>query len=270
MAELEIVFLGTGGGRFVTLTQRRRTAGIRFVWSGWDIHLDPGPGALIFSVWRRLPPSRVYAVLVSHAHPDHYNDAELLIEAMTRGMTRRRGALIASRSVLQGNEVCGPVVSRYHQSMPELVRALSPGQSVEWGGVTVKATRAVHSDPDTVGFRLWFPGVGEVGYTSDTEYFEGCGRQYRGVRILILCTMRPRGQPWKGHMSTDDAVAILGEAEPEMAVMTHFGMKMLNAGPEREAEEIKRQTGVDTVAAVDDMRLRVGEELQVVMPGRRR
>ena len=71
-------------------------------------------------------------------------------------------------------------------------------------------------------------------------------------------------------MSTDDAIAILREVEPEMAVMTHFGMRMLNAGPEKEAEEIRKQTGVDTVAAVDNMRLKVGEELQVVMPKRRK
>ena len=105
---LEIFFLGTGGGRFATITQKRRTGGMRII-SDRDkvnIHIDPGPGALIYSLEMGLDPRKIRALLVSHSHLDHVNDAELFIEAMSHGTTKRRGVLAAARSVLKGNEVC--------------------------------------------------------------------------------------------------------------------------------------------------------------------
>jgi ribonuclease BN (tRNA processing enzyme) len=73
MAEVELVFLGTGGGRFATITQKRKTGGIRFLSKSLNMHLDPGPGALIYSLERGLKPQKVMAVLVSHSHPDIIN-----------------------------------------------------------------------------------------------------------------------------------------------------------------------------------------------------
>ena len=270
MTEVELVFLGTGGGRFATITQKRRTGGIRFLSDTLNMHLDPGPGALIYSLNMGLDPQKVGAVLVSHSHPDHYTDAEVFIEAMTRGMTRKRGVLAASRSVLVGNDVCGPAISRYHQEMPERVIEAKPGVAFSVGGVRVVACESRHTDPDTVGFRFETRDVGDVGYTSDTEFFEGVGKPYHGVRLLVLCVMRPSGKPWKGHMTTDDAVRIVDEACPEVAVATHFGMKMIFRGPYREARLIEDRTGVRTIAAVDGMRLVVGEEIRVEKGGRKR
>ena len=266
MAGVEIVFLGTGGGRFATITQKRRTGGIRILSENLNAHLDPGPGALVYSIQLGLDPQKLRAVLVSHSHPDHYVDAEVLVEAMTRGMTKRRGVLAASHSVLVGNEVCGPSISKYHQGMPEHVIEVRPGVSFSLGGLRVVGTEARHTDPDTVGFRFEAGDVGDFAYTSDTEYFEGIGRYYEGVRLLILCVMRPSGKPWKGHMTTDDAIMIINEARPEMAVITHFGMKMIFKGPPREAKVIQQRTGVPVVAAVDGMRIELGEEIRVRPP----
>jgi len=112
--KVEIIFLGTGGGRFATITQKRRTAGIRIISEALNLHLDPGPGALVHSVNEGLDPQKIGAIFVSHSHPDHYTDAEVLIEAMTRGMTRKRGVLAAAKSVLSGNDVCEPSISKYH------------------------------------------------------------------------------------------------------------------------------------------------------------
>nr|MDO8134178.1 MBL fold metallo-hydrolase [Candidatus Njordarchaeum guaymaensis] len=251
------------------ITQKRRTAGIRLLSEGVNLHLDPGPGALIHSVNMGLDPQKIQAVLVSHAHPDHYADAEVLVEAMTRGMTRKRGLLAASRSVLYGNEKCGPAVSRYHQGMPKEVMEAKPGVAFNVGDLNVKVTKAVHSDPDTVGFRFETSDVGDIGYTSDTEYFDGVGGFYRGVRVLLLCLLRPSGRPWRGHMTTEDAVRIVGEAGPEVAVVTHFGMGMIFAGPGREAEKVERESGVRTVAARDGMCIRLGEEVEVGMGKRK-
>jgi len=263
MTGIELVFLGTGGGRFATLTQKRRTGGIRIISESLHMHLDPGPGALIYSLNMKLNPQKVKAVLVSHCHPDHYTDAEILVEAMTRGMTRRRGVLAAPRSVLFGNEVCGPAISKYHQQIPEKVIETKPGVTFTVNDIKILTTEARHTDPDTVGYRLETRDVGDIGYTSDTEYFEGVGKLYEGVRLLLLCVMRPSGEPWKGHMTTEDAVKIMEEADPEMAVTTHFGMKMIFRGPAREAKMIEEKTGVPTLAASDGMRISVGEKIRV-------
>jgi len=261
---LEIMFLGTGGGRFATITQKRRTAGIRILGEKLNLHLDPGPGALVYSVASGLSPEKINALLVSHCHPDHYTDAEVFIEAMTRGMTRKRGLLAASHSVLYGNEVCGPSISKYHQQMPEKVIEAKPGVKFQVGNLNVAVTEARHSDPDTVGFRFETEDVGDIAYTSDTEYFEGIGKYYKGVRLLILCVMRPAGKPWKGHMTTEDAIKIIEEAKPENVIITHFGMQMIFKGPRNEARLIENKTGVPTIAANDGMHIKISEQIEIV------
>ncbi len=263
MTEIELIFLGTGGGRFATITQKRRTGGIRLVSKNFNIHIDPGPGALVYSLEAGLNPQKITGVLVSHCHPDHCNDAGVFIEAMTQGMTRKRGVLAAAHSVLKGNEGCEPCLSRYHQTMPQRVIDAKPGVSFNIADLKITATEAKHSDPSTVGFRFETADVGDIAYTSDTEYFEGVGKPYRNVRLLLLCAMRPAGSPWKGHMTTDDAVKIVEEANPEMAVLTHFGMKMIFKGPASEAGFIQQKTGTPTIAAKDGMHLNISDKIQM-------
>jgi phosphoribosyl 1,2-cyclic phosphodiesterase len=263
MSQVEIIFLGTGGGRFATITQKRRTAGIRIIIDSLNLHLDPGPGALVHSINEGLDPQKLNAVFVSHSHPDHYTDAEVLIEAMTRGMTRKRGVLVASKSVLSGTDICEASISKYHQQMPEQKIEAVPNMKFQVGDVNVLATEARHTDPDTVGFRFETADFGDFAYTSDTEYFEGIGKYYEGVRLLILCVMRPAGKPWKGHMTTNDAIKIVEETRPEQAILTHLGMQMIFKGPASEAKLIKEKTGVPTVAAVDGMQVIFSEEIRI-------
>ena len=261
MTTLDIVFLGTGGGRFATITQKRRTAGIRLMSEGLNLHLDPGPGALVHSINEGLDPQKLNAVFVSHCHPDHYTDAEILIEAMTRGMTRKHGVLAAAKSVLRGSDTCEPSISRYHQRMSEQTIEAIPNVKFQVGNINISVTEAKHTDPDAVGFRFVTPDYGNFAYTSDTEYFEGIGKYYKNVRLLILCVMRPSGKPWKGHMTTDDAIRILEETRPEQTVLTHLGMQMIFKGPAKEAKLIEDKTGVPTVAALDNMVINFGETI---------
>ena len=82
---MKITFLGTGGGRFSAISQRRMTGGFRIDnLNGKNYHVDPGPGALVRTYQFGFDPRNLDGVFVSHAHTDHYNDAEILIEAMTK------------------------------------------------------------------------------------------------------------------------------------------------------------------------------------------
>jgi phosphoribosyl 1,2-cyclic phosphodiesterase len=263
MNEVEVVFLGTGGGRFTTITQKRRTGGIRILSNRLNLHVDPGPGALIYSLEAGLNPQKIRAVLVSHRHPDHCTNAEILVEAMTRGMLKKRGLIAAPPNILTGNKETGPAISTYHQQMIQRVIVVKPGVNFCVGKTKVVATQARHTDPEAVGFRFEIPEVGAIGYTADTEYFEGIEEEYRGVRILIVSVMRPLGSPWTGHMTPKEATNLVDAVKPEMAVATHFGMKMLFSGPSYEVKMIEEKTGVPTVAAFDGMKLRVGEQITV-------
>ena len=263
MDEVELTFLGTGGGRFATITQKRRTGGIRLISKSLNIHIDPGPGALIYSLEAGLNPQKIDAVLVSHRHPDHYTNAEVLIEAVTRGMLKKRGIVAAPPNILSGDKQSGPVISTYHQRMTEKIIKLKPGVNFKVQNTKIVALETRHTDPEAVGFRFEIPQVGAIGYSADTEYFEGIEEGYKGVRLLILCVMRPLGSPWKGHMTPKDAVKVVGAVKPEMVVATHFGMKMLYSGPAYEVRLIEEKTGVPTLPAFDGMKLRIGKEITV-------
>ena len=263
---LEIIFLGTGGGRFATITQKLRTGGIRILSEELNVHLDPGPGALIHSLEAGLDPQKLDGIIVSHSHIDHTNDAAVLIEAMTDGGTRKHGFLAASHSVLYGNEICDKAISRYHMNLPERIIEAKAGDTFTIGNVNVKVCKAVHSDPETVGFRFETGNFGSFAYMPDSEYYEGISDFLNGVRLLILSVLRPSGKPWKGHMSTDDAVKIINEVRPEMAVMTHLGTLMIIKGPDSEASLIQESTGTTTKAAKDGMRIAFAEKILFSKP----
>jgi phosphoribosyl 1,2-cyclic phosphodiesterase len=263
MDKIELVFLGTGGGRFATITQKRRTGGIRLLSKNINIHVDPGPGALIYSLEAGLNPQKINALLISHRHPDHYTNAEILVEAMTRGMLKKKGIVAAPSAILVGDNEAGPAISKYHQNMIDQSIILKPGFNFNVGSVKVIATKTIHSDSETVGFRFNIPEIGEIGYTADTEYFTGIEEEYKGVRLLIVSVMRPTGSPWGGHMTPKDAAKIVDSVKPEMAIATHFGMKMIFSGPSYEVKLIEETTGVPTIAAFDGMKLQIGEKITV-------
>ncbi|MEM2922539.1 MAG: MBL fold metallo-hydrolase [Candidatus Bathyarchaeia archaeon] len=250
---MDLVFLGTGGGRFVTYMQRRWTGGIRLVKDDLHVHIDPGPGAIVRCADAKLSPEKVRLLLLSHSHPDHYCDAEVFIEGMTKGTGVRRGTLVAPPSVLNGDRVIERSISKYHQSLVREVVEAHPGDSLDVQGLGLKVTKAVHTDPHTVGYVFDLPGIGKVGYTSDTELFDGLVDYYKGLAILILCVLRPRGSSVRYHLGTEDAKAIIEATKPTVAVLTHFGMRMLNANPSAEASYIQSSTGVRTIAAADGM-----------------
>ena len=43
----EIIILGSGGGRHHVRTQYRATGGLLFKFNNIQVHIDPGPGAIV-------------------------------------------------------------------------------------------------------------------------------------------------------------------------------------------------------------------------------
>ena len=253
---MKLSFLGSGGGRFSAISQRRMTGGFRIDnLNGKNYHVDPGPGALIRSYQFGFDPRNLDGVFISHAHTDHYNDAEILIEAMTRGMTKHYGTIFGSQSVMEGYKQWGPCISQYHQSSSEKV-ILKPDSETKVNGITVRGTTVQHGDPHGCGFQIEDRGF-KLSYTSDTGYFDGLAQAHEGADILIASVLRPGNKTIPGHMCSRNFVDLINEVKPKVAVMTHLGLKMISSNPVKEAKKIGRQTGVKTIAAYDGLSFNV-------------
>jgi phosphoribosyl 1,2-cyclic phosphodiesterase len=243
---------------FATITQRRMTGGLRIdKIDGKNIHIDPGPGALVRTYQFGLTPLKLDAVMVSHSHTDHYTDAEVLIEAMTKGMTRKKGTVVGSKSVIEGYKQWGPCISKYHLSKPD-ISILGVNETAKLGKIKIKGTKTIHGDPTAVGFNLNVKNF-SISYTADTEYFEDLHKYHSGADVLIASVIRPRNEKIRGHMSTYDFAKLVDEVSPRLAIMTHLGMKMVVNDAKKEADSVKEQTGVNTFAAYDGMKINLDQ-----------
>lgn len=257
-----ITFLGTGGGRHTTMYQVRSTGGMLIEHDGKHLHIDPGPGALTQMHRIHYDPADTDSVIISHCHPDHYSDAESVIEGMTHGGWVKRGHVFGSPTVIEGNGTLGPCLTRYHLGITDGYSIFRPGDIINVDGLRTDIMKAIHSDPTNVGFRF-HTEHGLVSYVSDTEYTDEIADQYIGSRVLLLPVTTPYGNRIRYHLCTDDAISFVDRVKPELAIFIHLGIVIIKRDPDREAKMVEDATGIRTMAGFDLMTLDVGEELTI-------
>ncbi len=245
--------LGTAGARFVVAHQLRSSAGTYIHWKGTQLILDPGPGTLVRCAKSRPPidVEKLDAVILTHSHIDHSTDVNVLLDAMTSGGLKKRGALFAPRDCLEGENAV--VLSYLHQCV-EKITVLEARQDYHWQDIRF-TTSPRHDHPvETYGIIFDFEGR-KVSFLVDTQYFPELLDSYRHSEILILNVVRFKPHPSGEvkHLCVDDVKTILNELRPQKAILTHFGMTMLRARPHEVAQQLSRETGVPVVAASDGM-----------------
>ena len=252
----EIVFLGTAGGRMVVASQIRKSGGMWLELNGKNILLDPGPGCLLRCAELGLKPSRLDCIVLSHRHIDHSTDVNIMIEAMSGGGFKPKGMLIAPLDCLEGED---PVVLKYvRRYIKNNIFVLRQGFRQGLDGVRIEgAIRLMHSDVECYGIKFHFEGK-TLGYVADTKYFDGIGEAMKGCDTLIVNMVRATHDERFQHLIPQDVERILKAARPRLAVLSHFGMQIVRAGPRDIAGRLERATGVRTIAAEDGMRLRLG------------
>jgi len=248
---MKIVFLGTGGGRVVTTLQMRGTGGFVINTESYQIHVDPGPGAIINARRFGKDPQKTNVICLSHNHIDHVNDVWVMAEAV------REAILISNKSCLESPE---GIVTPYIKKMFSEVHEAEPNKVIELNDLRIRVTKAEHNG-DTTGFI--FESKYKLGYTSDTNYSKEIAKQYNGVDALIVNVLRPGSDRWKGHLCSEDVINFINDLEkkPKLVLLIHFGYKMLKANPIHEAREISKKTGVLCMAMTDGKRVDLKSEL---------
>ncbi len=258
---MKITFLGTGGGRFATILQERATGGI-YLQEDKNIHIDPGPGALVKAYEYVIDPKKTDVILISHCHPDHYNDAEILIEALTKGGRFRNGVLAGSKSAIFGTSRYDSAISRYHKSCLENFIVMNPMDVIKVGNMKIEATPSFHSDFTTVGFKIYGKDA-IVSYIADTAFEDELIEAHKDARVLIVCLTRPLKARIPYHLATEDVRILISGIKPELTLLTHMGMNLLRDDPLVQQFWLEKRTGRSVIAATDGMIVNVGEKIKI-------
>lgn len=253
---MEIFFVGVGGGRVNLIRQVKGYGTGGFVISGSKrIYVDPGPGAIVKMNEFGIYPTSIHTIIATHNHIDHVSDANVIVEGMSGYGKAKKGIIIASDSVINGDENGDRGITKYHQNLAKEVHVAEWGKKEGFDGFEIEYIKAQHDDRTTFGFKLKMDGK-TIGYTSDGNYYEGIGKNYEGCDVLIINTIKPTKDKYPKHFSAlSDGVEILKEAKPKLCILYHYGMRMINAGPAYVASEVEKRTGIKTISVRDGTRI---------------
>jgi ribonuclease BN (tRNA processing enzyme) len=251
-----ITFLGTGGARFMIITQILASGGLWLNLGGTEILIDPGPGCIVQTTKRKLKTEHLSAIIVSHRHLDHAADVNIMVEAMTQGGFKSHGRLLAPADALDTE----PILFDYLRERLDAIEILEAGKTYTVGDASF-TTPVRHIHPvETYGMVFTTPRH-TFSYISDTRYFDGLAGYYSNSELLIinLVFMEPRTPESHpnmpiDHLSVPDIERLVTEIRPKAAILTHFGMGVWRAKPWEVARGLTEKTGVKVIAARDGMK----------------
>ncbi|HVA27069.1 MAG TPA: MBL fold metallo-hydrolase [Candidatus Baltobacteraceae bacterium] len=260
-----VLFLGSGGARFVVARQLRASGGMWFRFGETQIHVDPGPGALVRALSHVPPcnPRELAAIALSHKHLDHAGDVNALIEAMTSGGFHRRGALLAPADALDDE----PTVFPYAQHFVErLERVVANGGPYRIGDVEMRPSITHIHAVETYGMHFQHNGL-RVSYLPCGRYFDALAEDYAAAQpdVLILNVLLFRDGMDVDHLTWEQARRVVERVRPRVAIFQHFGTRMLEQEPHKLAQEVEDALGLRAIAAYDGLEVDLDTEVAAVV-----
>ena len=172
-----------------------------------------------------------------------------MVEAMTNGGFRKHGRLFLPADALAPE----PVIFSYLKSYVEEITVLEAEKTYQAGNIPFK-TSVRHVHPvETYGI-VFAPAGVNIGYLSDTRYFDTLAESYAGSNLLIVNMVLTEPRPSVDHLSVPDVERLIQEIKPQIAILSHFGMHVWQARPWLIAEDLTQKTGIKVIAARDGMK----------------
>ena len=232
-----IKFLGTAGARFVMIRQLRSSGGVWLNYKSTNIIIDPGPGAIVRCNHARpsLDPTSLDGIILTHKHLDHSGDVNVMIEAMTEGGFRKRGVLFAPSDAFGKDGV----IFSYLKSFPEKIVTLKKGK-YSLGDINLSVPfKNIHS-VETYGLKFYL-GEETVSFISDTRYTEDLVEAYKDSTTLVVNVVFYQPRRDYEHLCLDEAISLVRDIKPKVAIFTHFGMSMLRAKLRVVEEKVRKE-----------------------------
>ena len=219
---------------------------------GTTLLLDCGNGALANAA-SVTDVTSLDAVVISHAHPDHFADLYALQAAlrfapegpigslplyMPEGLWERLGSLLSEHGRAQLAEAFEP-------------HTIVAGEAMLFDGITV-LPRSVDHDGPTFAFLIEAGGA-RLGYTADTREGRPVRDAVAGCDVLLAeCTLPEEYAGMAPHLTAAEAGSLAAGSGAGMLLLTHLW-------PTADHERMLRQA-----SAVFDGEVHLAEELMTV------
>ena len=154
-------------------------------------------------------------VLFSHDHRDHYDDETVPVIYKMYPKCFFAGPV----STYEHFRSMGFDSLRFH--------TLSKGYTYDFKPFTVAATNAIHSDPKAIGMIFNFGGR-KIYFSGDTEYSDTLADEIKSVADgeIDIAFIVINGR--LGNMNWREAVKLMSQLKPHMAVPMHYGLFAAN------------------------------------------
>ena len=216
---------------------------------GRNVLVDPGPESLhrLLTYLPEFNPEKIDTIILTHKHIDHSADVNVYLDVITRGGNNKRGILVAPGDAFGENGV----VYKYLLEFIDAKVIIKKGTNFKIDGLSFFFPVKHEHRVETYGFKLSHGGY-SVSYITDTKFFAGLVPAYKAD--IVIMNLIKLGPSDIDHLSVDDCAEIISGIKPKVAIITHFGMTMIRAGPWKIARQLKQRTNVTVLAAEDGKR----------------
>jgi len=248
-----LLFLGTGGDSFVIGKQMRASGGIMINIDNAQFHIDPGPGSLVMAKMMGLNLRETTALFVTGNELIKANDVNAVVSAMTHDGIDKKGVLVCPSTVVNGTSSdIGPFINKFYHNCVEKTITIDNTSKIGINDIDVEIISLDMPQSISCGYKFITPKF-SLAYVPDTGFDAKIGESLQNTDILIISVQDPRNAKRKEHLNSEDAEKIIKKANPQLAVITGFGTKMMQSDPLYEAREIQRAVGIQVIAAKDGM-----------------
>jgi ribonuclease BN (tRNA processing enzyme) len=216
---MELTVLGTAG---TWPGPGGATSGFLVQHDGFNLWVDAGTGTLS-RLQHHISVSDIHAVLVTHAHPDHFVDLYSCFYARHYGELGADGLPLLCPEDFYDH--FGGLVSEDGRDVAAeafAVRPTKPGTSADLGPFRVEAFEMAHVGVAALGFRIEAEGA-SLAYTGDTGPSDDVVKMARDVDVFLSeATWQDQANLLPFHLSARQAGEHAERAGARRLLLTHI------------------------------------------------
>jgi len=216
---MELIVLGSGG---TWPRPAGATAGYLLRHEGFNVWMDAGTGTLS-RLQEHIGIEDIHAVLITHAHPDHFVDVYPAFYARHYGRLGEPGIPLVAPEDFWGH--MAGLVSEDGRDVAATsfdVKGIGPGTDFELGPFRIRSFEMTHIGVQALGYRIEVDGA-TLAYTGDTGPSPEVVKLADGADALLCeATWRHGDGLLPFHMSARQAGEHAAQAGVSRLILTHI------------------------------------------------